>query len=349
MTSRRASEGESRPDTCVIVRGDDPSLVGQALRRVVHELLDGGDASELVEEHGGPADEEIDVGRVLDALSTAPFLAPRRIVVVRDAGRLQASDAVRLLAWLEDPVPGCILVLASGGGSLPAQLVKAVERSGRVVSTAAGTGRERGAWMAGQLAQARVRLDAGATQLMSEHLGEDLGRLDGILEALAGAYGEGARVGVEELAPFLGGAGKAAPWDLTDAIDAGDTARALYSLGRLLGPGAMHPLAVSAVLQRHFRSMLRLDGLDVQGREAAAELLGVRSAFVAGKALEQSRRLGHSGVVRAIEILARADLDMRGGTGLAPELVLEIAVARLSRLLPARSGRRARPARRVAR
>ena len=44
------------------------------------------------------------------------------------------------------------------------------------------------------------------------------------------------------------------------------------------------------------------------------------------------RRLGGGGVKRAVELLARADLDLRGDTDLESEFVMEVLVARLSRL-----------------
>jgi hypothetical protein len=68
-----------------------------------------------------------------------------------------------------------------------------------------------------------------------------------------------------------------------------------------------------------------------------------RSTFPAKKALDQGRRLGHDGVARAIELLAEADLTFRGfGKDWPPDLVMEVLVARLCRLAPARSGGRRR-------
>ena len=62
---------------------------------------------------------------------------------------------------------------------------------------------------------------------------EDVSRLRSLLELLTAAYGDGATVTEDELAPFLGDAGGVAPWDLTDAIDRGDTAAAIENLHRL--------------------------------------------------------------------------------------------------------------------
>jgi DNA polymerase-3 subunit delta len=58
----------------------------------------------------------------------------------------------------------------------------------------------------------------------------------------------------------------------------------------------------------------------------------MRSSFPARKALEQGRRLGATGISRAVTLLAEADLDVRGRSALPAETVLEVLVARLSRL-----------------
>ena len=62
--------------------------------------------------------------------------------------------------------------------------------------------------------------------------------------------------------------------------------------------------------------------------------------FVAKKALEQSRRLGSARIAEAINLIAAADLDVRGASGMDAEIVVEILVARLARQTrPVRSSR----------
>jgi len=318
-----------------LVRGSDPSLIAQEARSLLDELVGGRDPALVVEEHGGAGDD-LDVGMVVDACTTPPFLVDRRVVVVRDAGRLTASDAGRIVAALREPVPSIALVLVGGGGTVPQALVKAVSASGKVVDAAVGTGRDRTRWVGEQLKGAPVRLDAGATKRLSAHLGEDLGRLAGVLQTLAAAYGEGAVVREEQLEPFLGEAGSVPPWDLTDAIDNGATPEALATLRRMTGAGGRSAPEIVAVLHRHFSNILRLDGAGIGSGEEAARVLGARSAFVAKKALAQSNRLGSEKVALAITLLAAADLDVKGRTALPPEVVLEVLVARLCRLTRAR-------------
>jgi DNA polymerase-3 subunit delta len=320
------------PAPAYLVAGDDASLVGQAARSLIEELTGERDASLVVEEHGAPSVDDLDIGVVLDACTTPPFLVDRRVVVVREAGRLVAKDAARLLAMFERPVDGVVLVLVGGGGTVPAALVKAIAGLGGVVDTAVGTGRARSTWVAERVGESPVRLDGAARSALEAHLGDDLGRLAGIVDTLASAYGPGAAIGIAELEPFLGEAGAVPPWDLTDAIDAGATSRALVALHRLLGPGGRAAPELVAVLHRHFSNMLRLDGAGARSGEDAAELLGVRSPFVARKALAPGQRLGGERLGQAVALVAEADVDVKGRTALAPELVLEVLVARLTRL-----------------
>ena len=319
--------------TVYLVKGGDPSLVAQAAHGLIDRLVDGGEPSLMVEEFGGPGVDQFDVAAVIDASTTPPFLVERRVVVLRDIGQLTAADAKRLIEYLKDPLPTTSLVLVGGGGAAPTSLTKAVTAVGEVVDTAVGTGKARSQWLTDHLKGGPVRLDGSAAALLSAHLGEDMGRLEGLLDTLASAYGAGATVSVDDLEPFLGTAGALAPWDLTDAVDDGNVARALSVLHRMLAAGESHPLRVMSVLHTHYRRMLQLDGSGVTSGEQAAALLGLRSAFPGKKALAQSRRLGSSRIARAIQLLADADLDLRGLTDLSGETVMEVLVARLSRLV----------------
>jgi DNA polymerase-3 subunit delta len=257
--------------------------------------------------------------------------------VLREAGQLNAADAKRLVAYLQDPLASTALVLVGGGGTVPQSLSKAAAAGGDVVDTSVGTGRARSQWLADHLKHGPVRLDGQATALLSGHLGDDMGRLEGLLDTLASAYGPRATISASDLEPFLGEAGSLAPWDLTDAVDAGETAKALSVLHRMLVAGDTHPLVVMALLHRHYRQMLALDGAGVTSPEQAAQLLGLRSSYPAKKALAQAGRLGAARIGRAYRLLAQADMDLRGVTDLPGETVLEVLVARLSRLV--RQGR----------
>lgn len=320
-----------------LVTGDDAVLRAEAVRALLDDLVGDADRSLVVEEFDPPPDDP-DTAAPVDAARTPPFLTERRVVVVRDLGGYPAAGLQPLLAYLKDPSPTAALVLVAGERAVPSHLTKAVKEVGRVIDASAPrNARARAPWLKQHLAGAPVRLEAAAVDLVDRHLGEDLGRLENLLAALAAAYGAGAKVRFEEVQPFLGEAGSVPPWELTDAVDRGRTDLALAALRRMLSAGERHPLVIVATLHGHFGRMLRLDGSGATGADSAAAVLGVRkgaSTFPAQKAFDQGRKLGHDGVAKAIELLAHADLDLKGASGLDEGILLDVLVARLCRLAP---------------
>jgi DNA polymerase-3 subunit delta len=336
-----------------LVKGDDPVLVGDAVRDLVAELVGDGDRSLMVEELDAATYEDdrgdSSIGPLVDAAQTPPFLTERRVVVGRHGAVFSTGDSVApLVAYLADPLPTTSIVLVWEKGpkagarvaAVPKKLSDSIKSAGGVVhDTKPGTGRQRTAWLDDQLAAAPVKLDGSAKAMLAAHLGEDVSRLRGLLDTFESTFGAGARLSDTDIAPYLGDAGDVAPWDLTDAIDRGDPSAALEVLHRMLGAGR-HPLQITASLHGHYGRMLRLEGSGVGSEAQAAELLGMKgSTFPARKALDQVRTLGPDRLHEFILLLAGADLDLRGARAWPSDLVAEVLVARLAARTPrGRSG-----------
>jgi DNA polymerase-3 subunit delta len=332
MTSPLLTKAE-RPYPCYLVQGEDPSLVAQETSVLVSSLIElGAITQDAIEEYGDPGQlEELDVSVIVAACSTPPFLTTTRVVVVRNASAFDAAAQKEVVAYLTSPLESTVLILASSG-RIGQALTKAVTAAGLALKAEPANARARTQWITEHVHDAGVRLDAAATARLNEHLGEDLARLDGITKMLRSAYGAQATVHEGDLEPFLGEAGAVAPWDLTDALDEGDSTKALEILHRMLEAGDRHPLQLLATLHRHYGAMLRLDGGEIADEAAASAATGL-APFPAKKALRQARRLGHERIVRAIKLLANADLDVRGRVAWPDELVMEVLIARLAQLV----------------
>jgi DNA polymerase-3 subunit delta len=308
----------------------------------VADLVGSDNRDLIVEDHSG---EGVDLATVAESCATPPFLADRRIVILRHAGRFSTEEVQPLLKYLEDPLPSTVLLVAGGEGVVAPRLVSAAKAAGRVLSTKI-TARETHDWVRSRLRVAPVQFDPEAEALIESHLGQDVSRLGALLEMLEAAYGSGARLGAADVQPYLGEAGSVPPWDLTEAIDRGRTEEALTSLHRLLGGGERHPLVVLAILHRHVQSLLRVDDPDICSEIQAAAAMGIgkgRSTYPAKKAFAASRRMGSPRIGEAIGLIADAELDLKGAGGGLEELVLEVLVARLCRL--SRASARAGPGR----
>jgi DNA polymerase III subunit delta len=340
-----------------LVKGSDPSLRDRVVGNLVTELLGPDDPTLALEEitipgrTGAGDDSEAPAGAdgrdaavaaILNAAGSPPFMTEHRIVVVRDTGALTAGDVDGIVRYLDDPLDSTILVFVAGGGTMPPALTKKLkavkaqehapesEKTDKVLIASAH--------------EAGVLLTADAARLVSEHLGEDAGRVAALVDVLAAAGDDGQTLGVDDVRPYLGEAGTVPSYQLTNAIEAGDPATALEILHRLLTvssaqqPKPMHPLQVMGMLNGYYRRILRLDDPSLRSpADAIAALGGKVKEFPARKALNQARALGSGGIRQAFDALFQADLDLKGARGIPEQAVMEVLVVRLARL-SARSG-----------
>lgn len=310
-----------------LFKGADAALVGDAVAVQVRESVGGEDRSMVLEEFDG----DYVVAAVIESAKTPPFLSDRRVVIARNIAQ-HKGDLDGLISFIDELSDDVDLLLEWGSTAMSPKLLAAVKKAGGIVvdpspPTKAGERRE---WWNAQIAAHEVNLDPAAIALVSEWLGEDVARWPRLADALKSAYGA-VRIDSEMLAPFLGVRGDAKPWDLTDAIDTGDARRAVVAVRRLMDAGERHPLQILGQLHSHVSRLARLDGREVSSRDDAEEILGIKG-FPAEKALKAYRSLGSDGVRKAFDLLARADFDLRGGTGLDDEIVMDVLVARLARL-----------------
>ena len=327
----------------VCVVGTDPTMVHDELHRQIAAALDGLDPATALEDFTAGAGEDV-LARVVEALHTPPFLVDHRVVVLREAQSLSRDAADELLAWMASPTPAAVLVVGVVGAR-SAALARGAQST---IETAVGTrATDRAAYVQGRFGDYGLVVEMVAARAVADALGDDMARVDALARTCLAVYGPGPRR-LEEIAPYVGDAGDVPEWDLTDAIERGDLPAALAVARRMLGSGARSGLQVISALQRYVLRLARLDGAGLSRPEEAASLLGI-SAYPAGKALATSHRLGGSRIAEAVHLVARADLDLKGGatfgsrgeTGDADATdltVIEVLVARLARLVGARPG-----------
>ena len=90
-----------------LLRGDDPTLLGNALRALTDQLLEDEDRSIALEEvtDDGHRNEEgeYSLDTLLASAQTDPFLSDKRVVDGRDLGRFTKKDTIEpFLTYLDN-------------------------------------------------------------------------------------------------------------------------------------------------------------------------------------------------------------------------------------------------------
>ena len=269
-------------------------------------------------------------------MTTPPFLVDRRVVVVRDAGRLSAADAARLAELLADPVEGVTVVFAAGGGTVPPALSKAVAACGEVRR------RERrgvAARTARAFVAARAKALGGAPRRRRPWTGSPprwartSSRVDGDARDARRRLRRG-RVGRRRRARAVPGRERAASRSGTSPTRSPRATRRPRStccIGSSV-PGGRAAPAVVNTLQRHLPAPAAPRRRRARGPRRTPPRCSSVSAFPAGKLLAAAKTLGAERIRQAVAWIAAADEDVKGATALEPAAVLEILVARLARL-----------------
>jgi DNA polymerase-3 subunit delta len=339
--------------TIMLVKGDDPALRDREVQHLVDDLLEGADRSFALDDHtlasrrragdddtdDAPASEgSVELPAftgITNALSSPPFMTPHRVVVVREIGNLTAEQSQWIAGWMSDPLDGIHLVLVAGGGRIPSALDKACKAH---ATTSAPSTEDTADLLQRELKDAHLKLAPDAATRVAAHLGKDAGRVPELVELWHSAYGDDAVLDLDQVEQYLGELGTAGNFELANALDRGDVGRALETLHRMTTatsatqPKPLHPMQIMATLSGHYRRLLRLDDPAIVTKEHAAQALNMRNPNGARFPLEASKRLGTDGLREAMRLLAQAELDLRGASGLDERMVMDVLVARLAAL-----------------
>lgn len=320
-----------------LVKGSDPILLNEAALELMTSAVGGADRGEVLDELSGDEYAASDI--VLAASSVSMF--GERVVVARNASRFTVDELAPLIAYLADPNPTSSVVIVwdkpvtgrFNARPVPKKLLDAVKAAGGSVvdASAPANAKARAPWLDARLSSAGVSFNAAAKKLVVERFGEEINRLPALLTLLESSFPVGAKLSAEDIEPFLGAEGGVPPWDLTDAIDRGDVLGSVHLVRRMTDGGQRHPLQVMATLSTHVERWCRLDGAGVRTEDAAVAVLGIKG-FPAKKAMTQAAKLGSARIRRAVQLVAQADVDLRGMTAVPGEATLEVLVARLAQL-----------------
>ena len=333
------------------------ALVGAnqaAVRRRLQELREECDAgtgmlsSNLTTLDGTPAPAD-----VIAAASTAPFLAPSRLVVVpelldRFEQRAESRSSRTLDAWepffrwVDDEAPPWARVVFLGTGTSkrnPFLKRLASCRRARIEEFPELRGeallrfvREEAAARGVRFRRTGQRPEEGdpAYVLVTNCNGDTLALLNE-LDKLA-LYAEGREVTVDDVQLLCPGERTASVWHFIDAALDGDLGQALRSLRGLRQTGESEQ-GVLALLASGVRQLVTILDLLDEGKSEEEIGVAINRPFpnLRRRAIDRARRLGREGVAAAYDAIVEADRSLKSGA-VDEDLAMEVLVAKLAGL-----------------
>lgn len=335
-----------------VLLGDEAFLQQQCRRGIVNALVD----PEFREFCVSDIDlSETNVFEALNLVGTPSLMAPFQIVFIRNLRLLYQRGAKKeefaaIEQYLRSPNPQALLVfvadhlhIASDLRRMDMQDKDRYERIRETLGDFCGTVElsqpdETSAmrWAIDKAAAEGVELENDAARELTDALHSDLMRMSSELEKLILFVNRKKRITLADVEEMVLSAKQRSLYELTDAISAHDSARALLLLRGLLNAsesGEDSAIGHLHMLARTFRQMLVILEKNVRDSRGIWQALwpGFRvPPFAVDELIRQARRYkSRSELMRMIERTARADLEIRSSPpdkGLVLErLVIDLA------------------------
>ena len=310
-----------------VLHGDESFLKRRIILLLREKVLgpdaDAGSASTL-------AGDQAQFAEVFDELQTAPFFAPRRLVIIEQADRF-VTEFRGLLEKHVGALPASgLLVLDVKLWAATTRLAKLVDAAATLTCKAPPAYRLP-AWCADWAKrQFQKQLDMPAANLLVEAAGSEMGMLDQEIQKLALFVGDRANITVEDVDRLVGQNRSGNTWKIFDALAEGQTGQALAILGRQFEQGE-EVMRLLGAFGMTLRRLAQAGRLAVQGMSIGAALAQVGVPPFAVKSAEaQLRHLGRARAARLFDWLLEINLGLRGASPLSERAQMERFLLRLA-------------------
>ena len=265
---------------------------------------------------------------IVSALNSYSLFGDGPFILVRNLDSWNAAQKAKIVDYLKNPSPEADLVMLGEKLGAREKLLAAVKKEGEVHDFKQPTGKALVKWAAGYAKRQGLDLPEDVGGELVARCSDDKVRVSREVEKLA-LYADGTATmdDVEALCPP-----DLQPniFAFVDSLAAGDRGRALGLLQALLGTGEPS-LRIVYMIRRQFRLLARARSLLDEGtpRLEVASTLKV-PPFVARKLEEQARKMGEEDLENALALVLDLERGLKGGSDLADELQVELAVLKLS-------------------
>lgn len=187
--------------------------------------------------------DEVDASQIVMECQTLPFLAERRVVVVRNAERYllmsgeKGSPLEHLLDYFKSPADFTLLVFVAAKSDKRKKFYTACKAAGDVVECPQLGDDELGAWVREEAQRQGKGIGVDAVTEIIARSGGRLSDLSNAMSLVANYVGAAPTIRADDVIAACADVAEETVWNLTDAIAASNSARALHTLHQLLDLG----------------------------------------------------------------------------------------------------------------
>lgn len=271
-------------------------------------------------------EKNFNIREMLDALNTLPFLSEKRLVVLKDSDSLTASAKESILSYLQKPQGSTVLVIESGSPVIKGEFLLKASKLARLCYFRRLTDAGIDAWLVKKAGLAGKKIAGDAINEIKESLPNDLRILSSSMDNIILYVGKRPAIAKQDVEKLIGANPSHTVFDLMDAIEKKNAARALC-IFLTLKKDKKRETELLGLLAWNVRMLLRIKELvKIKNKIEIRQDLGLsprRFDQIAGHAAKFKKT---DVTVLLKEILA-ADLDIK--SGVSPRDVIERLIIKM--------------------
>src|SRR6266404_575567 len=268
-----------------------------------------------------------DVRDALAIVEQLPMMSTRRVVRIKNLGKLSEDDENLLLEYLERPVETSVVIFVGDDIDKRKKLAKTLMTRAAFEFQPLKSP-ELQSWIRAHLRNLKTEIEPAAVRRILEVVRSDLHTLTNELNKLAAAALPSGLITIELVEQLVGRSREHMNWELTDHILARNRRAALRTLKDLLDD-RVEPVMLIGLIGGTYRRMALAKELLSQGASAGQIFSEVRMpSFKQGAYLSMLGRVESNSLARGLQRIAQADLAIKTSKA-TPRMQVEMLVCEL--------------------
>ncbi|MBD3380532.1 MAG: DNA polymerase III subunit delta [Candidatus Omnitrophica bacterium] len=289
-----------------LITGNDPYIREREIKRIRGKYLSPGEEELNYSVYGCE-----DIDGIMDSLGTMPFLADKRVVLVKDAGDINESALETLLNYLSSPSDTGVLVIA-GEFDKRKKAYKELSSAMEVLRADKPDAETVKGWIRKYFKREGIEISSDAVEIIAELKGDDTIGIKAELEKLAG-FAEGGRIEASHVQQLVGRSVADTVFDLVDAINARKS-EWVFGILKDLYDNKKQPQEILGYLGWYLRMMQKIALLSGRGvpSEGIVRELGYKPGY-ARRLLRQARDYPVKRIEKWTRAVYETDRDIKTG------------------------------------
>ena len=241
--------------------GDEPYLLNQSLNRLRNSVVNEATADFNLNIYYA-ADSEISV--IKDSVEMLAMMAPKRLVIVKEAQALTDKEWAALEPLFENPVDSTVFVLTASKIDKRKKSIRLLLEKAQTVEFKRPYENQIPTWINYIANLHEIELSEDSIHLLHKLVGSHLQEIDSEIRKLKDYIGPRKRVEVADVSQVVSHVREETVFDLTRAIGENNRIKSLEMLVHLLDQG-QNEVGIIAMIARHVRLLIKVKRGQEQG------------------------------------------------------------------------------------